>query len=183
MHVVVAEVFQEPEPPRCPHPSDIFIEHDRGIEIHPAQFQDMFDGPHECLQRFRRCVIQAETEQVKMRRSGNPTLLHQCVDRAHINDTQIRVAEARSQLRRRPEQIWMSITLINHVACSPLSFSIGSMIVAPTEAPCTTSSSEPCMTTVALILASVPVFTGAADAAGALRRDPPNPVPPAFPVL
>ena len=119
MHVVVAEVLQEPESPCGPHPSDIFIEHDRSIEVHPAKFQDVFDGPHECLQRFRCCIIQAETEQVKMRRPGNPALLYECVDRAHIDDAQIRVAEACGQLRRRPEQIWIAITLIDHVACSP----------------------------------------------------------------
>src|SRR5262245_996647 len=124
MYVVVAEVLQEPEPPCCPHPSDLLIEHDWGIKIHPAKFQDMFDDPHECLQRFQRCVIQAHAEQVKMSRPGNPALLHECVCRAHIDDAQIRVAEACSQLLRRPEQIWIGIPFIHHVACSPLSLSM-----------------------------------------------------------
>jgi hypothetical protein len=86
MHVVVTEVLQEPESSCCPHPGNIFVKHDRGVEIHPTQFQDMFDSPHECLQRFWRCIIQAEAEQVKMRRPGHPALLHKCVDRAHIDD-------------------------------------------------------------------------------------------------
>src|SRR5919108_3246876 len=138
MHVVVSEVLQEPEPPCRPHPGDILIEHDGGIEVHPAKLQDMFDGPHEGLQRFWRGIIQAQAEQVKMRRPGNPALLHKGVDRPDIDDAQIRVAEARRQLLRRPEQIRIGITLIDHVACSPLSVE-GRMVLSPAEACCTTS--------------------------------------------
>src|SRR5262245_56491767 len=98
-NIRVTEELQEPKSPRGSHAGVFLVEDHLFIIADAAQFKDMMDHVHECLERRFPCVNQAETKKIKMDRARNVTL-SKLFRRPHVDQTEVRCAEFFLQFSR-----------------------------------------------------------------------------------
>src|SRR5262249_16012113 len=85
----VIEELQEPKSPCGSHAGVFLVEDELFIIADAAQFKDVMDHVHECLERRFSCVNQAEAKKIKMN-GGRNMPLGKLFRRPHVDRTEVR---------------------------------------------------------------------------------------------